>query len=83
MGRVTIVKASPGQRRVSLQNHYHEWGAGRYTLDEYFARLESLADPSAPWNKQGHTTWALVPAADPSTEDILASCETCVVVRCL
>jgi len=76
---LTIVPATKEQQEASFDHHYPHWGSPRGFSDkkDYYAREYGLNNDDQPWFKDGKfQTWALVPRSDPTTTNLLASCET-------
>jgi hypothetical protein len=78
---LTIVQCTKEQVEATFNHHHPHWGVPRgfTNIKDYYARERGLHNESQPWYTGGRfTTWALVPRANPTTIDLLASCETCV-----
>lgn len=75
---LTLVLATPEQGRQSTTNVYKTWGETRgvQTLEAYHALIDELDDPKQPWAGDKASSWALVPRADPTTQDMLAHVDT-------
>lgn len=75
---LTIVKCSREQEHATYDHHFPHWGQPRGFTDikDYYEREYGLHNDNQPWHKAKFDTWALVPRSDPTTTDLLASCET-------
>lgn len=78
LSALTLVRATPDQRKKSIVNQFPAWGEPRgFTLDGFIAREHNLNGPGHKWTDgDNYVAFALVPRDDPQTNDILASCET-------